>query len=203
MANFTSSKPCRIIMLVELSVKDDNTFVEVQEFRQRWIWLMVIGVSALLIALFGFGIFTQLVKNQPWGDKPMSDAALVVTSVITIVFSVGLPFLIRYARLEVKVGPEALEINFRPFATRRISYKDILSVETKTYRPIWDYGGYGVRWAPGRGIAYNVSGNRGVLLRLSDGKRILIGSGQPEALADAIRKKGGLSQDSAGWSSAS
>ncbi len=38
------------------------------------------------------------------------------------------------------------------------------------------------------GKAYNVSGNRGVQLKLSSGKGLLIGSQRPEELAQAIQK---------------
>ncbi|NVL91956.1 MAG: hypothetical protein HWN71_02845 [Desulfobacterales bacterium] len=54
-----------------------------------------------------------------------------------------------------------------------------------TYNPLKDYGGWGIRYGRG-GRAYNVSGNRGVYLELSNGKSLLIGSLQPEELARAI-----------------
>jgi hypothetical protein len=37
-------------------------------------------------------------------------------------------------------------------------------------------------------MAYNVSGNRGVQLEFSNGKRLLIGSQRPEDLAAAISR---------------
>jgi hypothetical protein len=59
--------------------------------------------------------------------------------------------------------------------------------EARTYRPILEYGGWGIRYSPfGQGCAYNVSGNRGVQLELADGQRILIGSQRAEELARAI-----------------
>ena len=58
----------------------------------------------------------------------------------------------------------------------------------RQYRPILDYGGWGIRWGPGKGWAYNVSGNRGVQLELLDGKQLLIGSQNPEKLAQMIGK---------------
>jgi hypothetical protein len=38
----------------------------------------------------------------------------------------------------------------------------------------------------GRGMAYTVSGNRGVQIELTSGRKILIGSRRPEELAAAI-----------------
>lgn len=58
----------------------------------------------------------------------------------------------------------------------------------RQYRPILDYGGWGIRWAPGKGWAYTVRGNLGVQLELSDGKRLLVGSQSPEGLVLMISK---------------
>jgi hypothetical protein len=59
------------------------------------------------------------------------------------------------------------------------------SHEAITYSPLRDYGGWGIRRGA-KGKAYNVSGNHGVRLELSDGKRILIGSQRPEELSEAV-----------------
>jgi hypothetical protein len=64
---------------------------------------------------------------------------------------------------------------------------EIVHRETRTYRPILEYGGWGVRYSFVRkGWAYTVSGNRGVQLQLANGKRILVGSQRAEELARAI-----------------
>jgi hypothetical protein len=43
-----------------------------------------------------------------------------------------------------------------------------------------------VRYGP-EGKAFNVSGDRGVLLELKNGEKILIGSHQPEQLASLLK----------------
>jgi hypothetical protein len=74
---------------------------------------------------------------------------------------------------------------------RTIAWDQIRSVETRIYRPIRDFGGWGVRWAA-RGIVYHARGNHGVRLVLASGERILVGSQQPDALARAIGQRAGL-----------
>ena len=72
-----------------------------------------------------------------------------------------------------------------PLYRRRIALQEVASAEAVTYAPLADYGGWGIRgW--GRSIALNARGNRGVRLTLFDGRRILVGSQQPEELADAL-----------------
>jgi hypothetical protein len=84
-------------------------------------------------------------------------------------------------------------IRFRPFVHREIRFQDIRRCAARTYRPIREYGGWGIR-AGRRGTAYNVSGNRGVQLELANGKPVLIGSQRAEELAQAIQK--GMEEES-------
>jgi hypothetical protein len=54
------------------------------------------------------------------------------------------------------------------------------------YSPLREFGGWGIRFAPGKKRAYSVSGNKGVELELSDGMHVLIGSQRPEELTQMI-----------------
>jgi hypothetical protein len=94
-------------------------------------------------------------------------------------------FLMYFMKLSVRVDDEALHIRFFPLVKRHIRLEEIARWEARTYRPLLEYGGWGIRcgW---KGMAYNVSGNRGVQLELANGKRLLIGSQRPEELAEAI-----------------
>lgn len=89
--------------------------------------------------------------------------------------------------LTTEVRPEGLYIRFKMlWPERTIPYSQIVKAEAKTYRPILDYGGWGVRGvAPVK--AFNVSGNRGVLLSLPDGQSLMIGSQRPDQLAAALQ----------------
>ncbi len=103
---------------------------------------------------------------------------------------VGLAVVLIFAvtRLKVRVSPAGVEVEFRPLVHRRIPLADISTCEARVYRPIREYGGWGVRWGWKGGRAYNVSGNRGVQLSLRSGESILLGSQRAEELASAIRQ---------------
>ena len=92
-----------------------------------------------------------------------------------------------YARLITEVRSDGLHLRFVPFHLRGINipFKSIATVEACKYNPIKEYGGWGIRRGP-KGKAYNVIGNLGVKLDFVDGKRLLIGSQNPEELAQAI-----------------
>ena len=101
----------------------------------------------------------------------------------------GIPLFISVAasRLEVEVWADALRVAFGPLRILRkvIPYEEIQAPEAVTYRPIRDFGGWGVRFRPGR-TAWTVRGNRAVRLTLSGGKQFFIGSRFPHRLAERI-----------------
>lgn len=155
-------------------------FAEEQRFRQKWIWLLVGLVAALSWAIF----IRQILFGTPVGDRPAPD---LVIWLMLVIIGVGLPWLMYSLKLSTRVDSSRLIIRFRPLLTREILLKDIAACEPRTYRPIREYGGWGIRFSPKHGRAFNVSGNRGVQLRLVDGKKILIGSQKADELAGVIR----------------
>ena len=141
-----------------------------------------------LLAVFGAGLYKQLVLGQPFGNPSMSDGVLLVVLGSSMTLMTGICMLLWFARLDVTVGPDEIVIRFRPFHVRgrRIAIREIVEANARNYEPLREYGGWGLR--VGRnGRAYNVSGAEGVQLTLRDGSRILIGSQRSGQLESAIR----------------
>jgi hypothetical protein len=162
-------------------------FHEVQGFRQTWVWVLLISLALVFTLVFGHGMVKQLVYGQPWGNRPMSDTALAIIGPLVILFVLGLAVLFLTMRMVTEVTVEGIQIRFFPLTRQKIEIHDIQRWEVRTYRPIREYGGWGIRYGR-KGKAFNVSGNRGVQLELANGKRLLIGSQNPEALAKAIEQ---------------
>lgn len=164
-------------------------FSEEQQFRQPWLWtLLVLGlVPAPLV--FGYGVYHQMIRGQPWGDAPMSNAELVIFAAVTTLFAAGLLAFFWTARLITVVQSDGLLVRFKPlhFSPKRIDLSDVEAVESVTYAPILQYGGWGLRYTL-RSKAYNVSGNKGVRLTLRSGRSLLIGSQRADELAAAVRQ---------------
>ena len=169
---------------------EEPIYREIQQFRQKWIWALVFLSLALLVVVLGYGMVKQLILGRPWGNRPMSDGMLAVVGLFVLVCGVGAPLLLYVLRLATEVRAEGLYVRFFPFRARVIRFTDIEHCEARTYRPIIEYGGWGIRWGL-RGRAYNVSGNRGVQLVLAGGRRLLIGSQRPDELAEVIRARMG------------
>jgi hypothetical protein len=159
------------------------TFHEEQK-GPRWIWLLLIP-HTILTALLVYGVVQQVGFGRPFGDRPLSDAGLIfVTLTVVGLMSFALWMALRL-RLIVRVGEGQVDLRFLPLWTRRLPLQEIESVSVRTYRPILEYGGWGLRlgW---KGWAYNLSGNQGVQLYLRHGWPVLIGTPQPHVLAAAI-----------------
>ncbi len=154
-------------------------FREVQRFRDVW-WIMVLvfGIAALQWWIF----LGQIVGGTPVGNRPAPDALVLL---IWLLFGVGLPVFFLLLGLEVVVSPDAVTIRFTPLLVRVIDPREIAVVEPLTYRPLVEFGGWGLRGLGGR-VAYNVRGNQGVELTLRDGRRVVIGSQRAADLAAAI-----------------
>ena len=160
-------------------------FKEEQRFRQPWIWtIMLLSLVASLV-IFGYALIQQLILKEPFGDKLASDTVLTITAVTVFILIGGSTLLLYKMKLVTKLDSNCLHIVFSPFRPRDIALNDIAHWQTRTYRPIWDYGGWGIRVGR-RGWTYNVSSNRGVELQLTNGKKLLIGSQRSEELSAAI-----------------
>jgi len=137
-------------------------FREVQRFRQPWIWALLGSVALLMIVL-----------------RPISWRGVgIVGAVAGLVYSLRLKTEVRADGIYFKMWP--LHRSFR-----RIPWSEIQRYEAKQYRPIREFGGWGIRWAPGK-IAYNVRGNRGVWIERTNERSVLLGSQHPDEFANAI-----------------
>jgi len=92
--------------------------------------------------------------------------------------------LLLFGRLTVTVDADRILAVFGVGLVRKeIPLSAVRQIEIGTARRWW---GYGVRWTPS-GWLYNVAGRKVVRLTLATERAVMIGSDEPEALAEAIR----------------
>ena len=164
------------------------SFHEEQRLRRWFVATIVATVALPLIGVFGYAAVEQLLFGRPVGDRPMPDAALLATAAAAVGVSLLIFVAAAVSRLVTEVRPSGLYVRYVPFhrKPRRVPLDGVVRCRPVTYRPVRDYGGWGLRWVPG-GFAYNVRGNRGVRIDYADGRHLLIGSQRPEELAAAIQ----------------
>ena len=166
-----------------METSDAVSFREVQMFG-KWVW----GVAALtgvIVVLVVVSVILALADSEEnlgaRGVLVLSAGALVVATTVVI------DVLLIKSRLETEVRDDGVYVRFFPFhlSFRKIRLGNVVKVEARTYRPIREYGGWGIRWAR-RGRAYNMSGHVGVRVDCANGRHVLIGSRRAEELAAAI-----------------
>lgn len=161
-------------------------FTEEQRFGQIWLWLVLIGMDVAYFTMF----FTQFIGPVP--PRPSGPADLLVMGLVALL-CLGITVLFVSLKLITRVTNQGISVQFIPLHRKPVMFpfSDIGQYSVRTYRPILEFGGWGIKRGSG-GRAYNVSGNKGLQLVLKDGKRILIGTQKPEQLGtimDSVMKR--------------
>ena len=79
-----------------------------------------------------------------------------------------------------------------PLIRSSIPFEDIISLRSIEYRPLGEFGGWGMRGL-GKRRAWSARGNLAVALRLTGDREVLIGSDHPKRLEERIRTLAGIS----------
>lgn len=157
-----------------------------EEQHQNWlIWIILLLVNLI----FTTGLIRQVGYNEQFGDKPMSDLALILTTIAVLLFSVVLSF---FTKLQTFINAEGIYVRYFPFQFRYkfIDWSVIDKVYIRKYKPLVEFGGWGIRKRGLRKTAYIMKGKIGLQLELSNGKKLLIGTQHPESLESTLSKLG-------------
>jgi len=157
--------------------EDDVIFSEVQRFG---LWFQVMLVGAVAGAVAAAFLWKSQAEVVGW-------AVFVGIVVLAVIVPAVISGFLLMLRLETEVRSDGLYVRFFPFhkSYRRFGKADLQEYYACEYRPVRDYGGWGIKYGK-KGKAYNVSGKEGVQLVLSSGKRLLIGSQKAGELAEAM-----------------
>ena len=129
----------------------------------------------------GQALFEETQRFSPWVYVILCVAAAILLGVLTM-------------RQTTTVSPEAVTVRFGLLYTARIPVAEVASAQAVAYRPVRDYGGWGIRGSRRR-RALNTRGDRGVLLTKTDGSTLLIGSQKPRELLAALAQAGVRTED--------
>ena len=144
---------------------------------------MLLGINCLFL----YGIIKQVFFEQQFGNKPLSNSGLFTVLVFTLLISL----LFIYFRLETRINEDGIYVRFFPlqFTYKKYAWAEISKSYLRQYRPILEYGGWGIRYGM-KGKAYNVSGNIGLQLEFISGERLLIGTNNPKELTETLISMG-------------
>jgi hypothetical protein len=135
--------------------------------RTQVAWPTVVPVVVVMLFLAGVFLTSHLFT-------PLALAAGVMTVVLLL-----------FATMTVTVDDTAVNVRFGiGLVGKRVPFDRIRSCQV--VRNAWYYG-WGIHFIPG-GILYNASGLSAIELRLTNGRCVRIGSGEPDGLAAALRR---------------
>jgi hypothetical protein len=162
-----------------------ETEIIYREEQRFALWLRVVLVLSMALAA---GLSILPLTKIPAGQWRGNIGEIVLLFTAGVILPIGIGILFWLLKLETEVRPDGLYVRYFPFHIKfkRFGADDLSEYYARKYRPIWEYGGWGIRYSFGKGKAYNVSGNKGVQLVFKSGKRLLIGSQRAEELEEAI-----------------
>ena len=147
-----------------------KVFKEEQRFTQTWL-IVLLAVSVIVP-------ITLIVNTYFKENSNMSTNEFVLT-ILGILVSISFVF---FFKLTTRIDEVGIHYQFFPFhfSLKTINWNKINKAYVRTYDPITEYGGWGLKggslWNKKKGTAINVSGDIGIQLELSNGKKILIGT---------------------------
>ncbi|MFC1660253.1 hypothetical protein ACFL3S_02145 [Gemmatimonadota bacterium] len=159
------------------------------EERSGWTWWVHLAVWSCSIAAV-FPIVELSRGNVGGGEGAMS----VWYAAWLLLLGLGLPLTIYtlMGQLRARVNSEGVEVawGLAELVRKRIPFEEVEEVEAVTYSPLGEFGGWGIRMGGHKKKAWNIRGNRAVLLHLTDGTRFYLGSDRPERMVEWIRSQG-------------
>jgi hypothetical protein len=170
-----------------MTTENDILFAERQQFKQWWLWIILVGVNSVFVA----GLIKQVIRGRQFGYKPMSNVELICATGLILLLTIMFVSI----RLETIIKSDGIYVRFYPF---HIKYKyytwsSLKKSYVRQYSPIAEYGGWGIRLGLfGKGKAYNISGDKGLQLEFNNNQKLLIGTNKPEELNTVLLSIGQL-----------
>jgi len=157
-------------------------FYEEQKFGSACIVTVVIAI-ALTVGLSGFSLRQIIYEQKLTNILPI---IILIASGVVVPLAVATVFLT--LKLQTQVRPDGLYVRFFPFHIRykKFALDQIAEAYARRYRPLLEYGGWGIKCGFKTGKAYNVKGNWGLQIVFKNGRKLLVGSQKADKLAEAI-----------------
>jgi hypothetical protein len=152
-------------------------FKEKQKFTQWWLWLLLIGIGLIPLV----GIYSQFILGEEFGDNPMSNQGLIIFSI----FIYLIIYLFYSIKLKTVISTDEIYFKFIPFLSQKVKKDDISSLEIVNYGFV---GGWGIKYGSKFGTVYNIGGNKGLAIKLKNGKKFLIGTQKNKELERIVKE---------------
>jgi hypothetical protein len=143
-------------------------------------WILVMFWGVMFIAMVNVSMTGPgLDRDRFWGAMVLGGIAMAVQLLVA-----GLSVRLYRDHLVVGLGSVGL-------ISKKVRYDQIVHTESVAYRPLREFGGWGIRWGKDGKKVWSARGNHAVVLHLRDGTRLYVGSDSPHRLEERIRAVAG------------
>jgi hypothetical protein len=158
-----------------LSNMEKSIFEEKQRFNQWWLWVLLVAVGIVPIGLQIFQLTTL--------QNPFSNGSAILSLVLTSFGTILVLVLFFGTTLHTKLDNAGVHVRLSPFhfKWRFYPWDTIKSFQVRTYNPLYEYGGWGIKGSK-HDRAFNISGKEGLQLVFKDDNRLLIGTQKSQDL---------------------
>jgi hypothetical protein len=145
--------------------------------------LLQIAIGILVVGSIVLAFGNLFVSGQNTGENTFG-------FVLSLIVGVPALYILFTIRLETEIDAHGITYRFFPIqrSLKFITWDDIDSAEVRRYRPLLEYGGWGLRHSFRNGKAYNIKGKDGLQLVMKDGKKILLGTQRPDDITSFLSK---------------
>lgn len=154
-----------------------TTFQETQQFKQKWIWIILIASFLFSLGILAIDFFQD--------NSVERFDTLLIASIIIVISFFPIFLLLYFIKLKTNISSQGVKIDFSPFTKKEVSWQEVETAEIIDYGFV---GGWGVRLWTEYGTVYNVAGSKGLHIKLKNGKQFLIGSQKIEELSEVLAK---------------
>ena len=160
-------------------MNNEILFSERQSFRSKGSGILLLVFSAYYI----IRSFKRIILED------LSIMKFNFPTIIVLIFAL----LIILMRLETEIREDGIYYQLFPFQLKmkRISFDDIEKIYIREYKPLMEYGGWGIRLGLfGKGWAINLSGNKGIQIIFKENKKrkFLLGTQKPDEVEAVLNK---------------
>ena len=158
--------------------KSEILFEEIQQFTKA-------PVREFIKILMGI-VFIALVVSLALQKGRMTDYNRLLIIFLPILLVANF---ILGSKLITQVRIDGIYVRFPPWQSKFSQYNwtDIAEVFVKDYKPMQEFMGWGIRYAPGK-IGFIVSGNSCIEIVFKNGNRVLITTQRPGEVKEVLRR---------------
>lgn len=153
-------------------------------YRERSPWPGWVGVLIWsVVVLMCYPLLAGWDVDLPFGLRAMIAGGVVAFTLFLRALLGGMTTLVQESRLFLHMGAV-------PLVRKVVPYSEIVAMRPVTYRPMMEFGGWGIRGF-GKKRAWTARGNRALVLELEGGRELYVGSDHPQRLEERIRSVAG------------